>query len=135
MKLFTNPKQTVLTVVSVTLAILAVLIALSFSDVLKTNKPVTKTEPVIELTTDKVILTVGDKFNAKDYIKTAKNSHGEDISQGIKSPELDTSQAGTYEITFDYKEGDTVIKSKTLKVIVANKKADTSATEGDNDGN
>lgn len=128
MKLFKDNKQTAIMIISVILAVLITLFILMFSDVAKSNVHTQTREPVIELTTDKVIISVGDEFNAKDYIKTATNSLGEDISGGITSPEIDTSQVGTYEITFNYKSGDEVIKSKTLKVIVAN---NSDATETD----
>lgn len=122
MRLFKNKKETIILIISLILAIGIVLFILTFSDVIKSRTQITSTaEPVIELTTDKVIISVGDEFNALDYIKTATDSNGDDISQGITTPDLDTSKAGTYEITFSYKEGDEIIKSKTLKVIVANK--------------
>lgn len=119
---FKDTKKTVIFICSIILVIVLALGGFIWAEKISTENNTTKQEPVIELTTDKVIVSVGDKFDAKDYIKTATNSDGKDIKDQVEVPELKTDVTGSYEIVFSYMDGDKVVKSKTLKVIVANKK-------------
>lgn len=119
---FKDTKKTVIFICSIILVIILALGGFIWAEKISTENNTTKQEPVIELTTDKVIVSVGDKFDAKDYIKTATNSDGKDIKDQVEVPELKTDVTGSYEIIFSYMDGDKVVKSKTLKVIVANNK-------------
>ena len=121
MILFKNTKQTMLILGTNVLSIVSMILVLSLGNAYEKNTQDKRVESQIELTTDKVIIAVGDDFNAKDYVAKATNSYGEDISGGIVSPEIDTSVPGTYEVVFTFKEGEEVIKSQTLKVVVAEK--------------
>lgn len=119
---FKDTKKTVIFICSIILVIILALGGFIWAEKISTENNTAKQEPVIELTTDKVIVSVGDKFDAKDYIKTATNSDGKDIKDQVEVPELKTDVTGSYEIIFSYMDGDKVVKSKTLKVIVANNK-------------
>lgn len=128
MNFFKDTKKLILAIIAVAIIVVIFFGILLVSDSYA-SKNTTKVEPVIELTTDKVIIPVGTKFNAKDYIKTATDSNGNDIKDKIESPELNTDNTGTYEITYAYKDGKETIKSKTLKVIVANSASSNSGKE------
>jgi hypothetical protein len=124
---FKSTKSLIIFIIGfVLIAVLGFGVVLLSDNYASSNKTEKTTEPVLELITDKVIIATGDEFDAKVYIKTAIDSNGNDMKDSITAPELDTTNAGTYEITYSFKDGDEVIKSKTLKVIVANKQ-----TEGD----
>lgn len=78
-------------------------------------------EPVLELIEQKVIIHVGDTFDAGDYILRASDENGRDISNRIAVAELNTELEGTYDVVYQYVDGDAVKIEKTLKVIVTNK--------------
>lgn len=125
MNFFKSTKSFVIFIIGIVLITILGLGVVLWSDSYASHNQTEKvSEPILELTTDKVIIATGDKFDAKEYIKTATDSNGNDMKDSITAPELDTTNAGTYEITYAFKDGDEVVKSKTLKVIVANKKAE-----------
>lgn len=125
MTFFKSTKSLIIFIIGVALiAVLGFGVVLWSDKYASSNKTEKTKEPVLELTTDKVIIGTGDEFDAKAYIKTAIDSNGKDMKDSINAPELDTTNAGTYEITYSFKDGDEIIKSKTLKVIVANKQAE-----------
>lgn len=78
-------------------------------------------EPVLELTEQKVIIHTGDTFNPKDYIQRASDEYGRDISNKITFAELNTELEGTYDVIYQYVDGNEVDIERTLKVIVTNK--------------
>ena len=78
-------------------------------------------EPVLELTEQKVIIHTGDTFNAGDYILRASDESGRDISSRITVAELNTELEGTYDVVYQYVDGDSVKIEQILKVIVASK--------------
>lgn len=122
MNFFKDTKKTTVFICSIILVVILALSGFIIVEKYSVENKAAKQEPVIELTTDKVIISIGDKFNAKDYIKVATDSNGNDVKDKVESPELNTDVTGNYEITYSFKDGDNTIKSKTLKVIVAKKK-------------
>lgn len=78
-------------------------------------------EPVLELTEQKVIIHTGGTFSAGDYILRASDENGRDISNRITVAELNTELEGTYDVVYQYVDGDSVKIEKTLKVIVTSK--------------
>lgn len=122
MRLFKNTKQVVIWAVTFVVAIAAFYFSTIYGN--KAAKDIKNTvEPVLTLTTDKVLLKVGDDFDVMSYIDTATNKYGEDISKKIKAPSIPTDVPGTYDIVYQYFDGRDLIKSKTLKVIIAEKVA------------
>lgn len=121
MNFFKDTKKTVIFVCSIILVIILALGGLIVAEKYSAENNTSKQDPVIELTTDKVIVSTGEKFDAKEYIKVATDSSGNDVKDKVESPELNTDVTGNYEITYSFKDGDKTIKSKTLKVIVAKK--------------
>ena len=78
-------------------------------------------EPVLELTEQKVIIHTGGTVSAGDYILRASDENGRDISNRITVAELNTELEGTYDVVYQYVDGDSVKIEKTLKVIVTSK--------------
>lgn len=119
MGLFKNTKQLILIVATLIIGVATFLLLTTFGQ--KRAETIDNSvEPVIELTTTKVMLHTGDDFDALTYVKTATNSQGEDISREIEAPTLDTTNPGTYDVIYMYQDNGKTIKSKILKVIVAN---------------
>ena len=66
MILFKNTKQTMLILGTIVLSIVSMILVLSLGNAYARNTQDKRVESQIELTTDKVIIAVGDDFNAKD---------------------------------------------------------------------
>lgn len=104
------------------LALLAVWIIPQFMEQLDPNQDSNDTAMGIELTTDEVILDIGDSFDAKEYIKQAIDTKGNDITdQLIINEAINTSVESEYEVHYLFMQNDQIVSEQILKVIVEDK--------------
>ncbi len=72
----------------------------------------------LTLTKSSITIDYGSKFNAKNYIKSAKDQNGKDIKSKVKiSSSVNTKKAKTYTVTYTVTSNNETVK-KTLKVKV-----------------
>ena len=75
-------------------------------------------QPVLELTDTEVELNVGDEFNAENYIKTATDSSGEDVTKDVGSALIDTSKQCEYEVVYTLVDDDKKLEeSLSVKIV------------------
>ena len=104
------------------LALLAVWIIPQFMEQLDPNQDSNDTAMGIELTTDEVILDIGDSFDAKEYIKQAIDTNGNDVTdQLIINEAINTSVESEYEVHYLFMQNDQIVSEQILKVIVEDK--------------
>ena len=104
------------------LVLLAVWIIPQFMEQLDPDQDSNDTAMGIELTTDEVILDIGDSFDAKEYIKQAIDTKGNDITdQLIINEAINTSVESEYEVHYLFMQNDQIVSEQILKVIVEDK--------------
>lgn len=118
-------KKTIFVVI--TSLILAMLIVSGVLYVISINthnkfveQQVVQRELELELTNEEITLSVGDAFNAKQYIKKATDKNGKDLAEEVKIFEkIETGKPGKFIVTYRIisQEDRTVIEKK-LNVIV-----------------
>ncbi len=73
--------------------------------------------PIINLSQEKIIIKLGEEFNAKDYVK-ALNYKGENITENVVIEDnVDNTKKGTYKVTYSVNHKDINV-SKTIDVEV-----------------
>lgn len=83
--------------------------------------PISRTKPLIVLTDSSVTIEKDEAFNALEYVASATNEEGQNLTSRIKTTgEVDTGKAGTYSISYtltdsDLEQADTVKLSVTVK--------------------
>lgn len=77
-----------------------------------------KHKPTLELSSDKVVINNGDKFNAQSYISQVTSDNGKLPALDVDASDVNTSKDGIYEV--NYKAIDTLgqTEEKTLQVEV-----------------
>lgn len=87
------------------------------------------TAPVIKLKEDTVTLTVGDKLNAKDNVKSVKDEFdGEIKDYTVDDSKVDTSKKGTYKVTVTATDSSDNKAEKEFTVKVKEKKTTASTS-------
>lgn len=118
MKIFSSTKSLVIFAITAIVATLGACYIFVFGvPGVDTTETVT---PIIELTTDKVMLSVGDEFNASDYIEVATDEYGIDISDKISNADISTKVEGSYNVTYSYECETYGETTSTLRVNVVN---------------